>query len=820
MYLSSQYAFALVLLFLVFVSLETSQVYTGDSYGLLSSAGVQNNTNNISNNNHHIQYYLCTDYKPTIHCDPSLNELTSYAVRGLSSEIYIPSGNPAIVKGKFDNALKMQANRVESVEVNNSIKINPQNFSVTFWAKRLAKSEPVGVIISHSNYTNTAGWYFQMLSNGNISFAVTNSDGNVISTEYNDAVIPFDKFAYIAGTFDGSKVKLYKDGKLASEAIFKGEYVPDPNTPLRIGSAAGSMAETPWSGVVDDFALFNKTLTANEVKEIFLSNASYSDSIVAQGLVGYWDFDNNNTNLAGTSPMHNNSDNGILRTLIASMAFAPDGRLFFSEKNSGNIRVMKDDKVIEKPFATISDHHVDFEQGLLGLAIDPLFEKNHYVYLYYTTIDHNKNKIVNKLVRFTDVNNTAHDKVTLLDDIPAEAGFHSGGALAFGPDDKLYIGVGDATHSIFAQNPSVFLGKVLRINRDGTIPADNPYPNSPVYTIGHRNIFGISFDNNRGFGIIAENGDALYDEINLITKGGNYGFPTLQPPNIAPEKADPSLSILPLRSYWAPPAPTQTIYYEGNKFPELKNRFLFGAVDGNIYSLMFDPNVKKIIEEEKIFLKFYPYSPVTALATAPNGDIYFAGYGIYKLQQIDSSTKEEFVFPVQVDFSTQFNRINKIEVLQEQNKMLIDIQTSTGNKTETSSSSSSPFTLSIKIPKKLLDEIYSVANISNNTKSKNNFDKFLQPMNFTVDNRHLDFNIVKIKYYPSMTYHLEIIGADKSDEEEEEVDQVSIHYDDVIVGDRNTDDDYDGARITPEGSYISTKTKSLTLPSAPNEEDI
>jgi len=372
-------------------------------------------------------------------------------------------------------------------------------------------------------------------------------------------------------------------------------------------------------------------------------------------------------------------------------------------------------------------------------------------------MDQTKNKIVNKLVRFTDVNNTAHDKVTLLDDIPAEAGFHSGGALAFGPDDKLYVSVGDATHSIFAQNPSVFLGKVLRINRDGTIPADNPYPNSPVYTIGHRNIFGISFDNNRGFGIIAENGDALYDEINLIIKGGNYGFPTLQPPNIAPEIADPSLSILPLRSYWHTIGPTQTIYYEGNKFPELNNRFLSGAFDGNIYSLMFDPNVKKIIEEEKIFLKFYPYSPVTALAKAPNGDIYFAGYGIYKLQRIDSSTKEEFVFPVQVDFSTQFDRINKMEVLKQQNKMLIDIQTSTGNKTESSSSSSSsPLILSIKIPKKLLDEIHSVTNISNNTKGKNNFDKFLQSMDFTVDNRHLDFNIVKIKYYPSMTYRLEI----------------------------------------------------------------
>jgi glucose/arabinose dehydrogenase len=791
-------AIALVFLALLgFIIFINNQIYIDDAYGLISAASIRNNSSNIPIDRSQIQYYTCTDYDDITHCDPSVSGVTSFLVNGISSKVYTPSGKAAIVEGKYGNAVKMEANRQESIEINDTKSISPQNFSVTFWAKRLNESEPVGVIISHSNDTNTAGWYFQMSSNGNVSFAVLNSDGNVTTTEDTDVVIPLDKFTYIAGTFDGSKVRLYKDGQLASESIFEGEYIPDSKTPLRIGGVAGSMGKKLWTGIIDDFTLFNKTLTDNQVKEIFLSNtASLSPNTpatVTEGMISNLDFDKNLTDISLT---HHEND-GILRTLIASMAFAPDGRLFFSEKNTGNIKIMKDDKVLETPFATISDYYVNWEQGLLGLAIDPLFEKNHYVYLYYTAIDNDK--IINKLVRFTEVNNSAYDKVTLLNNIPALPGYHSGGALAFGPDDKLYIGVGDATTSIFAQNPSVLLGKVLRINRDGTIPTDNPYHNSPVYTMGHRNIYGMAFDNNSGFGIIAENGDSLYDEINLIMKGGNYGFPTLQPPNIAPETANSSLSILPLRSYWKPVGPTQTIYYEGNKFPELKNRFLVGSFVGNIYALTFDPKNSKITEEEEVFLNLYPYSAITALAMSPNGDIYFASYDIYKLLKIDSSKKEQIVFPVELNFSTPFNRINSIKVLREENKMLIDFQTSNGNYTE--KSASSPFTLSIKIPKNLLDEIYSVVNASNNANNKNNIDKTLEPINYTIDNTSSHFNTISVKYQPSMTYQLEITGGKET-------------HDVNIDGGNDNSTHSDNAR-----SDSSNKPKTLPVSSVSNQQN-
>ena len=173
----------------------------------------------------------------------------------------------------------------------------------------------------------------------------------------------------------------------------------------------------------------------------------------------------------------------------------------------------------------------------------------------------------NKVVRFTENTDLATNMVVLLDKIPAPEGYHSGGALAFGPDDKLYIGIGDATLHEFAQDAGIVTGKVLRITRDGSIPQDNPFPNSPVYTIGHRNIFGIAFDQKDGVGIITENGDFHYDKISLIQKGGNYGFPASQPANIAPELFTNNSSIKPVRSYWQTIAPTQAIYYVGDKIP-------------------------------------------------------------------------------------------------------------------------------------------------------------------------------------------------------------------------------------------------------------
>ena len=116
---------------------------------------------------------------------------------------------------------------------------------------------------------------------------------------------------------------------------------------------------------------------------------------------------------------------------------------------------------------------------------------------------------------------------------------------------------------------------------------------------------------------MSENGDYYYDEINLIHKGGNYGFPTFQPANKSPFLANGTSSIKPLRSYWDTIAPTQMIYYTGDKIPLLKNKFVVGSYSGDLYVLRLDNKTKQIVEESRIDLENYPFKPVVGRCPVP-----------------------------------------------------------------------------------------------------------------------------------------------------------------------------------------------------------
>ena len=356
--------------------------------------------------------------------------------------------------------------------------------------------------------------------------------------------------------------------------------------------------------------------------------------------------------------------------------------------------------ILDNPFASVNDLYVSWEQGMLGLAIDPDFNINHHVYVYYTAVVGAENgdggKVINRILRFTDNNNKGIEPTVIMDNIPASRGYHSGGAMAFGPDGKLYITVGDATEHIFAQDPSILIGKVLRINKDGTIPQDNPYPNSPVFTIGHRNMYGIAFDGN-GTGLVTENGDVRYDEINLLVKGGNYGFPTSQPANLPPERANDS-SIKPLRSYWDTIAPTQMIYYEGDAVPELKGMFLFGSFTGDIYALKLSEDKKSIVEELKIELSHFPFVPTVGIAQSPDGKIYYGGYQIYTLDSIGE--RKQILFPIEVNLPSAIT-IKDISVDQDQKRILVD--------TNVNDNIASDAHLAIQIPTGLLENVTAVA---------------------------------------------------------------------------------------------------------------
>jgi glucose/arabinose dehydrogenase len=587
--------------------------------------------------------YGCDSYGDTVHCDPIPNEWDSYSVDGVETEIYpiIRSNEKADNEEKYSKVLELNEQYREYLEIPYIDHFDLKRFALSFSLKPGLEGSPYGHIISHVNKNQTAGWFIdetnintENSASGSLRFVVVNNTGGLSSVSVNKTG---SEFIHLVATFDGSLLKVYKNGTLSGEERFNGNYTADPELPIRIGSAAYCLSCNRWSGAIDDVRFYNNSLTSRQAHDLF----SNSSNTTSHNLVAYYNFDNNAYDTTG------NNNHGSIFTLVGSMVFSPDNRLFFSEKNTGKIKIMKDDKVLQNPFVQISDYYVDWEQGLLGLAIDPKFEQNHFVYLYYTYLDANSGIPYNRVVRFTETNNTATDMVILLNNIPASRGFHSGGALAFGSDDKLYITVGDATRHIEAQNASSLLGKILRINRDGTIPNDNPFPDSPVYTLGHRNMYGIAFDKNTGLGIVTENGDALYDEINLIQKSGNYGFPTFQPPNVSPELSNSSSSIVPVVTYSPVIVPTQAIYYDGNKIKQFTNSYLFGSFNGRIYSLNIDTNSAELTER-KIELELFPFEGITSIAQSPTGDIYFGGYSIFRLKSTSIEPTQQVLFPFEV----------------------------------------------------------------------------------------------------------------------------------------------------------------------------
>ena len=166
-----------------------------------------------------------------------------------------------------------------------------------------------------------------------------------------------------------------------------------------------------------------------------------------------------------------------------------------------------------------------FDGGLLGIALHPNFSTNHYMYVFLTYEENNN--LWNKILRITESENKLQNAEIILDKIPGSP-FTNGGFLKFGPDEKLYVGTGtisDASH--LPQDLNSLSGKILRLNDDGTIPDDNPFPNSFVYSLGHRNPQGMTWDDDENL-FVAEFGPEKNDEINLIQAGKNYGWPEEQ----------------------------------------------------------------------------------------------------------------------------------------------------------------------------------------------------------------------------------------------------------------------------------------------------
>ena len=235
------------------------------------------------------------------------------------------------------------------------------------------------------------------------------------------------------------------------------------------------------------------------------------------------------------------------------MATAPDGRIFVGELSTGNIRVVIPTpslpwRLQSAPFATVPAGNAE---GLLGLAVDPDFATNGFVYAF-----HPAGASVNRVVQFraTVTNgNTVADNPTptiILDNIQASS-IHNGGVLQFGPDGKLYVFIGDAENPANSQSLTSLSGKILRINPDGSTPADNPFISNAnanakkVFSLGHRNSLGFAFHPHTNDLWQTENGPDNNDEINRIVASGNYGWPTVRGISGNPSFRDPILALTP-----------------------------------------------------------------------------------------------------------------------------------------------------------------------------------------------------------------------------------------------------------------------------------
>ena len=225
-----------------------------------------------------------------------------------------------------------------------------------------------------------------------------------------------------------------------------------------------------------------------------------------------------------SSKPENNSVEILAENLDEPRSIAVSGNRIFVTEKDGLIRVIQDNVLLDEPLAALRPADV-FDGGLLGIALHPDFSNNHLIYVFFTYEE--EGKLWNKILQITESENKLKDAKTIFDKIPGSV-FTNGGFLKFGPDKKLYAGTGtisDSSH--LPQDLDSLSGKILRLNDDCTIPEDNPFPNSPVYSLGHRNPQGMTWDNT-GQMYLAELGPEKNDEINLIKPGKNYGWPEQQ----------------------------------------------------------------------------------------------------------------------------------------------------------------------------------------------------------------------------------------------------------------------------------------------------
>ena len=310
----------------------------------------------------------------------------------------------------------------------------------------------------------------------------------------------------------------------------------------------------------------------------------------------------------------------VARGLVTpwAIAFAPDGRVFVTER-AGRIRLIKDGNLQKEPWMEI-DAYETGEAGLLGLAVDLEFDRSRFLYAAYTYRD-TSGRLKNRLARLRDDPSTgkgAMDRVLL--DGAAGSGNHDGGRVKFGPDGKLYWTVGDAQETRHSQNPASLNGKILRLNPDGTFPADNFLPKSPVYSYGHRNPQGLAWQPGTGRLYATEHGPSGFqgcclDELNLIEPGKNYGWPSIRGDQTREGMVSPVLHSGSSET-WAPCGATFL-----TRGPWAGSLVFTGLRGQALYRVVFESgNPRKVTTFERFFVR--EFGRLRDVAEGPDGALY------------------------------------------------------------------------------------------------------------------------------------------------------------------------------------------------------
>jgi glucose/arabinose dehydrogenase len=282
------------------------------------------------------------------------------------------------------------------------------------------------------------------------------------------------------------------------------------------------------------------------------------------------------------------------------IAFLPSGDLLVTERAGTLLRIGADKKL----FPINGVRHIG-EGGLLGIALHPQFPTNHWIYVYLTANE--GGTVTNRVERYRFENDELTDRTDILTGIPG-AIYHDGGRMAFGPDGDLYITTGDATREQNAQDTNSLAGKILRISDDGSIPSDNPFDNA-VYSYGHRNPQGLAWDDKEQLWSTEHGRSGVqsgFDELNLIEKGKNYGWPVIEGSETKEGMVSPVLHSG-ASSTWAP---ASAVYHDGSIF--------FGGLRGEaLYEAMITgdtPELKTHFERM--------YGRIRTVIIGPEGDFY------------------------------------------------------------------------------------------------------------------------------------------------------------------------------------------------------